>query len=734
MARRLAAGLLAMGFACAAQADDASVAEAGIEEGRVVEAGAAEEAGLKHDADADSDHESEARLIAAYQAEAARRARDYDRAQDISPQQLLSLLEVSERTGKPLGQVLATGEFESAGTWNDFVRPTLDNGRLGSATGVWQFIPNTFFLIIKRYGEDLLAASAADPSQGREWLDLGAGPFNDAQVRSIIQETVDGHRDADDKQLQLLRHNFTVLAFAKHYLSVDSGAQSPEEDYLFHFLGETRGRQVLALARGEARHTLSVKSSAPELDANRPGLAVLEGAGSQLPTSRPRLLLRPASARAAESSMTSNGLLNAPQQLFPRRSLMPDAGDTKRARPSVRPDSAGQHARPSPGYGRLSLPDLAPFESRSAEWGLPADSPIVTGNPGMFYRNASARTDPYTWAEFLQALSRRVKARSQPAMVRAKYGVGFPLNGGDMAGWTLKDDEVPKRVEFRNPAGGRVLLPEKLLTAPLDAEEMQAYKARLAELIALGETEPLALLPASAVMALQHLGVMDPKVTELAAGSPALAQALAAFRELVGKGEPDDPAFADRLMPAERVALELYDQRLAQYAALQSGQQAALSRALDLLTIRQLLKSHRRASRPYIIKLQQALAEQGLQTQVGGQQQAKRQHFDGIVGKLTLAALDRFQLHNGLLPTQGRLDAATAAALGLPPIGPEIFFVPTGPQSLLPAHDSAAHAEQPAQCQIPTKDDAINLIGLLQQRQDVTQRLIFWRARQDSNL
>jgi len=694
-ARRLAIGLAITGLACAALADSVSITD---------------EADLRHVAEAGSHPGARAGLIAAYQAEAARRARDYDRAQDISPPQLLRLLEVSERTGKSLGQALATGEFESAGTWNDFVRPTLGDGRLGSATGVWQFIPNTFFLIIKRYGKALLAASAADLSQGRERLDLGAGPFSDAQVRAIIQETVAGRRDADDEALRLLRHNFTVLAFAKHYLSVDSGAKTPVEDYLFHFLGETRGRQILALARGEARHTLSVKPSAPALDAKMPGLAGLADAeGQRLPGSRTRLLLRPASARTALSTSTTSttrGLL-VPRGLLSGQGLFADAQAAKPGRPRARADS-----------GSPSSSDLMPFESRPSEWGLPADSPIVTGNPGMFYRNASARADPYTWAEFMQALSRRVKARSQPAMVRAKYGVGFPLNGGDMPGWTLDEEQAPTLSEFRDQAGGRLLLPEKLLTAPLDAHEMQAYKARLAELIAQGETEPVARLPASAVMALQHLGVLAPGVTALAPGSPEQARALAAFRALVGKDEPDDPALADRLMPAERVALELYDRRLAQYAALQSGQQAALPEALDLLAIRSLLKSHRRASRPHIVKLQQALAEQGLQTQVGGRPRAKPRHFDGIAGKLTVAALDRFQLHNGLLRTQGRLDAATAAALGLPPMGSEIFFVPVGPQSPLRAQASAVTAQQPASCEVPTRDSATNLIGLLQRRQD----------------
>ena len=159
---------------------------------------------------------------------AEKQARNYDQIQDISPKQLLILLEVSERTGTSLGQILATGEFESAKTWNDFVRPTLGNGRLGSATGVWQFIPATFHRIIEKYGVDLLAASSANAGTGQDHLDLSAGPFSDAQVRAIIRDTTEGVRGGKDERLQLLRHNFAVLAFTKHYLSVETGATTPE--------------------------------------------------------------------------------------------------------------------------------------------------------------------------------------------------------------------------------------------------------------------------------------------------------------------------------------------------------------------------------------------------------------------------------------------------------------------------------------------------------------------------
>ncbi len=122
---------------------------------------------------------------------AANQARNYDRVQDISPRQMVILLEVSERTGANLGQALATGEFESAHTWNNFVRPPLPGGKLGSATGVWQFQPATFQAVVKLYGPQLLDASEADAVSGRQRMDLGAGPYSDAKVRRLIRETVD---------------------------------------------------------------------------------------------------------------------------------------------------------------------------------------------------------------------------------------------------------------------------------------------------------------------------------------------------------------------------------------------------------------------------------------------------------------------------------------------------------------------------------------------------------------
>jgi peptidoglycan hydrolase-like protein with peptidoglycan-binding domain len=678
--------------------------------------------------------------LAEYRAQAQREARNYDRTQDISPRQLLILLEVAERTGTSLGQALATGEFESARTWNNFVRPTIAEGRLGSATGVWQFIPSTFYRIIQRYGDELLAASAADPALGREQLDLGAGPFSDQQVREIIQQTQEGLREAEDESLQLLRHNFTVLAFAKHYLSLDSGAKTPEEDYLFHFLGETRGRQILALARGEARHTLSVAPARPRTE---PGLEERLGDNQGFASlgKRPSILLPGRTASLAASLDSANRAANSSsstrrppdQRLQPRTATRlpslrdPAAGNTAVYRRSsdilLRPATATSAA----GLSSFSQPPaLVPSQLPpiSSAWGLPADSPVVTGNAGMFYRDPSTKRQPYTWAQFLEALSARVQARQQPAMVRAKYGVGFPLKGGDMASWTLDKTGLDDGTEFQHPLIGNLPLPKALVTGPLDEAETLAYKRRLAELIEHGEDQPLSSIPPSAIAALRNLGLLEAATGNVDSDSEqidtdglALREALQAFRQLVGKAEPDDPAAADKLLPSERVALELYDQRIARYAALQAAQQAALAQGLDLMGIKHLLKSHQRRSRPQVARLQQALAEAGLQTQTRAVKRTKPAQFDGIAGKLTQAALNQFQLRNGLRPTDGLLDPVTNAMLGLPTMGLEIFLLPSGPQTpLLAEREAQANAiTNPRRCEIPSGGRNLVLLELLRQ-------------------
>lgn len=621
--------------------------------------------------------------LAAYRAFSASQSRNYDRAQDISPRQMITLLEVAERTGASLGQALATGEFESAHTWNDHVRPSLKNGNLGSATGVWQFQPATFHNIVKTYGAQLLAASEADLGTGRERLDLGEGPFTDAQVRHIIQETADGKRGAKDEELQLLRHNFAVLAFARHYLSVDFGAVTPEEDYLNHFLGEGQARRVLALARGDARDTLCVKPV-------------------EVPI--PPLVTEP--ERPTEIDIPAIAKAEAPQQGAPpvvAKRLDRGSGMelelrwARASQPSAPSDSpSGLEQRGRYEYpGRVDAPVAFPFAldapRLSAEWGLPADSSTVTGNLGMFYRDGKERTQPYTWAEFMENLAQRVQAKNQPALVRAKYGVGFSLKGGDLPERAFNPDKVSEIAELRHENGLAVLVAEALVTGPLNRDETQHYKQRLAGLVKQGEDKPLDTLPPAALSALHRLRMLPPNVRETATTHPQVRKALHNFRKKVGKGAPDDPAHVNLLMPAERIALEIYEQRLARYAALQAGQQASIGDAPNLKRIGKMPKGLQRLAAPHVSALQTALAAQGLLTKPVRKSvwrdKKRRKHvtyktlpFAGKADKATVAALSSFQLRNGLRKTEGVLDAVTLSMLGLPPMGPEIFRPLSGPQ------------------------------------------------------
>ncbi|HSO83620.1 peptidoglycan-binding protein [Thiocapsa sp.] len=632
-------------------------------------------------------------MLAAYRDWSATRWRDYDRIQDISPRQMLVLLEVAERTGANLGQALATGEMESAHTWNDHVRPTIAEGRLGSATGVWQFIPSTFHHIIKKYGVELLATTEA--AADREPMDLGEGPFSDAQVRRLIRDTIEGVRDAKDEELQLLRHNFAVLAFAKHYLSLDTGATTPEEDYLFHFLGAGEGRRILALARGAARDTLCVKPveepTSPLQD--WPGGAA---SGTDIASLQTDIARDPERWAAADSSLDSVGNRSEPLGLRrPDRlsgSLQQRADVMIRARRPSEDVAVSRPALMDAAYA--PAPDAASAFAAppavSSQWGLPADSPTVTGNLGMFYRDGRGQTQPFTWGEFMDHLARRVRAESQPSMVRAKYGVGFALTGGDMPEWVFDPTKPVEPANFSHGPQQRVTVPAALVTGPLDRDETRHYKALLAELVGRGEDIPMQTLPPSAAAALRHLGFLPATASGKDTHDPAVQKALRDFREAVGKAEPDDPDHRYRLMPAERVALAMYDRRIARYAALQTGQEVSLADAPDLSRIKTLPSGLQRLAAPHLVQLQTALAERELLKQptrksVWRDKKKKKRvsyktmPFAGEVDTATLAALDAFQWRNGLRKTGGALDAATLGLLGLPPMGAEIFRPLSGP-------------------------------------------------------
>lgn len=647
--------------------------------------------------------------LASYQAMSASHSRNYDRAQDISPRQMLILLEVCERTGASLGQMLATGEHESAHTWNNHVRPTLNNGNLGSATGVWQFMPSTFHRIVKLFGTQLLAASEVEAAAGRGRLDLGEGPFSDEQVRRLIQETVDGKRSADDDEIQLLRSNFAVLAFAKHYLSVESGATTPEEDYLYHFLGSGQGRRVLALARGAARNTLCVKPVEVPLPQSDTPPALAE-VSEQAPSITTATALPSASLVTVKPRFRSQvGLYALPSPYSPPGPYAPPRVSALRGLTSSLQRPAFERGIATTMKPRVVLDGAHPLAADpaiwspvdsevprpvSSEWGLPADSPTVTGNLGMFYRDGKAQSQPYTWAEFMDNLARRVRAKDQPALVRAKFAVGFALKGGDLPARAFNPENESQPVEFHHEISGSVQIPESLATGPLGPDEARHFKMRLSALVSQGEDQPLETLPPEAQLALHHLRMLSSDIQEVSTAHPEVQKALRHFRKLVGKDEPDDPSHLNRLMPVERIALEIYDRRLARYAALQAGQQASLDDAADLSRIKTMPAGLRRSAAPHIASLQTALVAQGLLKQptqkVVWRDKKRKKHvtyktvpFTGTAGTATVAAFKSFQWRNGLLNTQGVLDAVTLAMLSLPPMGPEIFRPLSGPYCVI---------------------------------------------------
>jgi hypothetical protein len=338
-----------------------------------------------------------------------------------------------------------------------------------------------------------------------------------------------------------------------------------------------------------------------------------------------------------------------------------------------------------------------------SQWGLPADSATVTGNLGMFYRDGRGQSQPYTWGQFLDHLGRRVRAQEQPTFVRAKYAVGLSMKGGDMPHWSFDPQKSAKATVFPHELSGEVLLPQALITGPLDAAEARQYRERLATLIAADEDKPLSELPPTAQAALRHLGVLPPESRETGTEHPQVRKALSAFRKLVGKDEPDDAASRARLMPAERVALEIYEQRLVRYAALQASQKASLAESVDLTKIKTLPAGLRGNAAPRVAIVQRTLAEKGLlkplTEKVVWRDKKRRKRvtykeapFVGTVGKATVAALNALQWRNGLRKTDGVADSVTLDLLGLPPMGREIFLPLAGPQSLCEAKPEAMTA------------------------------------------
>lgn len=616
-------------------------------------------------------------MLRTYQELSEKRQRNYDKAQDISASQLLVLLDVARRTGAPLGDLMATGDLESARTWNDYVRPPIKgaNGQpaLGEAQGIWQFMPGTFASVIRLYGQKILRLSEADPAKGLPAMDLGNEAYTDTEIRDIIKRNM-GNPKAGGEDLQALRSNFAVATLAKYCLDAEAGDASPEKRYLIHFLGAGDGGRAWDNANSpERRTTLAVKrppEAEPKQTSTPPPAAT--------PAGKPHKKKTPAVPKGKHAS---------PAQATTAQPLAQDPAD---------PAAETVLTPPVP-----TTPPPTPDT-----WGFDPDSATVRNNRWLFY----AGSTPRTWGQFMDNLRVQVAADKSPAFVRQKYGVGFNLTRGDTPGWSAKEQN-PKQlagsvVPFASDNGTPVPLPKGLVYAPLNKDEQVRYVNRLSELVQKGEDQPRAdLSPQETAWltgALKRQGVL-PQTTppQTPVNDPAIVAAMQKFRQRVGMGEPDNPDHARMFPPALRVALETYDARLQPYIAKQMKQEQTRAHALNLATLPKADPAAREAATPQVIALKEGMTAAGLlqpktkvvvETKLNsrGKPYKARQKVplppDGSVDKGLIAKLDEFQLRQGLRPTHGVLDTATLDALGvtLPPPAVAVQPIPAPLQNTVP--------------------------------------------------
>lgn len=586
-----------------------------------------------------SPHTSPDDMRRAYQELSAKRQKDYDKTQDASASQLLTLLEVARRTGASLGDLIATGDLESARTWNDYVRPPIkgENGQpaLGAAQGVWQFMPGTFASVVRLYGTQILRQSDANPAKGLPALDLGNETHTDAEVREILRRNADNPQ-AGGEDLQALRSNFAVATLAKYFLDAEAGPDaSPEKRYLIHFMGAPEAAQVLALAADPTHsNTLAVKRP-PE-----------------------------------PAPITPKPLPQKQEKVIGKGKTVPAPAPPPLTQPEEAPTTPVVPLAPPP------TPDT---------WGLDPESATVRNNKWLFFNG----TEPRTWGQFMDNLKAKAAADNNPALVRQKYGVGFDLKRGDTPGWSAQGQNPQQLAAsvtpFATDSGTPAPLPKGLVYGPLNKDEQARYVSRLAGMVQQGQDQPRAdLSPEETVWltgALKRQGVLPPATPpQTPVTDPAVVAAMQKFRKRVGMGEPDNPAHAAMLTPMLQAALETYDARLQPYLVQQEKQGPAHASALNLATLGKADPATRQAAAPQILALKEGMKNAGIlqpktkivtetKTNSRGKPYKARQTvplpFDETVDKGLIARLDEFQLRQGLRPTHGVLDTATLEALGV---------------------------------------------------------------------
>jgi len=95
-----------------------------------------------------------------------------------------------------------------------------------------------------------------------------------------------------------------------------------------------------------------------------------------------------------------------------------------------------------------------------------------------------------------------------------------------------------------------------------DASSLALWRLGLLKLPAEGEVAATGPATASDPLALFGTDMGPGWGIVLRTDTPAVRDALHAFRALMGKAPPKDPALVDLLLPAERVALEVYGARV----------------------------------------------------------------------------------------------------------------------------------------------------------------------------
>ncbi len=484
---------------------------------------------------------------------------DYTKANTIPPEYLSGIMQAAAALEQPLGEFLSTAQVESAGTWNPYVRPPLKGtdakGRetryLGSATGLYQFMPDTFHgVLTKKNTEDLLSRTKK--------INLGDETFTDEQVRALLRaHSNNPGSQRNNPEFQALRSNVIVSTFAKHYLNLDSGGENAAARYCSHVTGNT-----VAYRRGA-----------------------------------------------------------------------------------------------DPAYkDQLAAPDFP---------GIAPTNPSIFGPPDK----------PLTYAGVRQRIESLSDSGIGVGIARRSLGVGYDERptAASKSGADLKRETTG----FFATSGEEVRLPKSFVYQGLSKEEQATYRERFAhEALRGGYNRGQSQLdPAETtwlMASLKRQGLLPQDSAARDFNDPRVKQALSAFQEKVGIVVP--PESRGLLMPATKVALSIYNERIDTLAGRQLEQQRGLKApgVLDLKRLAKLEKndSERQAAEPQIKELKEALASKGLlarpfhtETQVTQNnkgRQIKRKvrvedDFDGQIDNKLLLAYETAQIKNGLL-ANGKLD------------------------------------------------------------------------------